>query len=181
RLYNRLNEDYRPLHALCRFFLEHSGPTHHSGDKTMLPFVVEMARLYELFVAEWLKTHLPASIRLGKQETVAVGENNDLSFQIDLVLYDALTDKALCVLDTKYKAKDKPETHDVTQVVTYAEMKNCQEAILVYPVSLPTPMNEKIGQKIMVRTMSFPLSNDLEAAGQMFMGNLLQTLGVGHL
>ncbi|HNR14746.1 MAG TPA: restriction endonuclease [Thermodesulfobacteriota bacterium] len=181
RLYNRLNEDYRPLHALCRFFLEHSGPTHHSGDKTMLPFVVDMARLYELFVAEWLRTHLPASIRLGKQETVTVGENNDLSFQIDLVLYDAHTDKALCVLDTKYKAKHKPEAHDVTQVVTYAEMKNCEEAILIYPVPLDASMNEKVGEKIRVRTMAFALSGDLEAAGQMFMGNLLQTLGVSHL
>jgi 5-methylcytosine-specific restriction enzyme subunit McrC len=28
RLYHRLNDDYRPLHALCRFFLENSGPGH---------------------------------------------------------------------------------------------------------------------------------------------------------
>src|SRR5919199_363136 len=54
RLYNRLNEDYQPLHALCRFFLENSGPSHERGDRTMLTFLVHMARLYELFVAEWL-------------------------------------------------------------------------------------------------------------------------------
>lgn len=30
RTYNRLNQDYQPLHALCRFFLENSGPSHSS-------------------------------------------------------------------------------------------------------------------------------------------------------
>ena len=54
RLYNRLNDDYHPLHALCRFFLEHSGPSHEVGDRTVLPFLVNMERLYELFVAVWL-------------------------------------------------------------------------------------------------------------------------------
>ena len=37
RLYDRLNEDYRPMHALCRFFLESAGPHHDAGDRTMLP------------------------------------------------------------------------------------------------------------------------------------------------
>jgi 5-methylcytosine-specific restriction enzyme subunit McrC len=30
RRYHRLNSDYAPLHALCRFSLAHSGPTTHS-------------------------------------------------------------------------------------------------------------------------------------------------------
>ena len=52
RLYNRLCVDYRPLHALCRFFLESTGPSHHSGPNRMVPFVLDMPHLYELFVAE---------------------------------------------------------------------------------------------------------------------------------
>jgi hypothetical protein len=40
RLYNRLNQDYEPLHALCRFFLEHTGPTHWLGDRRMLPILI---------------------------------------------------------------------------------------------------------------------------------------------
>ena len=47
RLYHRLNEDYRPLHGLCRFFLEHTGPTNRPGDKSMLPFLINMALLFE--------------------------------------------------------------------------------------------------------------------------------------
>ena len=59
RLYNRLNGDYEVLHGLCRFFLEQSGPMHSSGDHMTFPFLIDMAHLYELFVAEWLREHLP--------------------------------------------------------------------------------------------------------------------------
>lgn len=37
RLYNRLNEDYEPLHALCRFFLDNAG-------RVMTPVIVECYR-----------------------------------------------------------------------------------------------------------------------------------------
>jgi len=175
RLYNRLNDDYQPLHALCRFFLDHSGPSHDLGDRTMLPFLVNMARLYELFVSEWLKAHFPANLTLRIQEKVDVGEYETLTFKIDLVLYDSETGNALCVLDTKYKAKEKPETDDVAKVVTYAEMKGCQKAFLIYPAPLSIPYNGKFG-KIQVKSMVFPLSGDIEKAGHIFMKSLLENL-----
>lgn len=172
RLYNRLNEDYHPLHALCRFFLENSGPTHEMGEKTMLPFLVDMARLYELFVAEWLKAHLPEWLQLKCQESLTIGEEGTLRFQIDLVLYDAHTGKAMCVLDTKYKTPSSPEEADVSQVVTYAEAKGCKEAILIYPTTLDTPLDERIGE-IRVRSLTFSLDSNLEEAGQTFMESLI--------
>lgn len=175
RLYNRLNDDYKPLHALCRFFLDHSGPGYEYGDKTMLPFLVNMERLYELFVAEWLKIHLPPSVIMKIQEKVDVGESNTLTFKIDLVLYHAGTGKALCVLDTKYKAKEKPDTNDVAKVVTYAETKGCEEAFLIYPIPLPIPYDGMFG-KIRVKSMFFSLSGDLEHAGQIFMKTLLENM-----
>jgi 5-methylcytosine-specific restriction enzyme subunit McrC len=172
RLYNRLNEDYHPLHALCRFFLEHSGPSHEMGDHKVLPFLVNMGRLYELFVAEWLKAHLPQHVVLRAQETVDIGEGDVLRFQIDLVLYDAETGKARCVLDTKYKAPNGPDPGDVAQVVAYAEMKGCNNAILVYPTPLPKPLDESIGN-IRVQSMTFSLAGDLETAGRSFLHSLL--------
>ena len=57
--YNRLNDDYKPLHIICRFILEHLGPLHERGGRMMLPFLVDMNRLYELFIAKWLE--LPAA------------------------------------------------------------------------------------------------------------------------
>ena len=173
RLYNRLNHDYQSLHALCRFFLEHSGPSHKVGDRTVLPFLVNMERLYELFVAEWLKAHLPQNILLKPQEKVDIGQDGTLSFTIDLVLYDAETGEACCVLDTKYKAADRPSPADVTQVVAYAEMCNCRQAILVYPVPLSSPLDLPIGS-IRVQSGTFSLAGDLEGAGQTFLQWLLQ-------
>lgn len=168
RLYNRLNDDYHPLHALCRFFLEHSGPSHEMGNQTVLPFLVNMENLYELFVAEWLKAHLPHNLLLKVQEKVDIGEGQGLRFKIDLVLLDAETGKTRCVLDTKYKAKEKPETNDVAQVVAYAEMKGCSEAVLIYPAPLSQPLDVFAGS-IRVQSLTFSLKDDLEEAGQAFM------------
>lgn len=175
RLYNRLNDDYEPLHALCRFFLEHSGPGHEFGNRKMLPFLVNMERLYELFVAQWLKAHLPPELMLRVQEKVDVGEEQEISFKIDLVLYDNATGAPVCVLDTKYKAKEKPTPDDVAKVAAYAEMKGCTEAILVYPAELEKPLDAPIG-KIRARSMVFRLAGDLEEAGQAFLGDLIENV-----
>lgn len=172
RLYNRLNDDYQPLHALCRFFLEHAGPTHEMGAKKMLPFLVDMAALYERFVAEWVKSNLPQGFLLRSQDKVRIGKEGRIHFSIDLVLYDASTGKARYVLDTKYKAPSSPSNEDISQVVTYAEAKGCKEAILIYPTPLETPLDERIGE-IRVRSLAFSLDSNLEEAGQTFMEGLI--------
>ena len=172
RLYHRLNNDYEPLHALCRFFLEQSGPTHALGDRAMLPFLVDMARLYELFVAAWLTAHLPDTLRLKVQERVAIGQSRQLKFDIDLVLYEANSGAAWCVLDTKYKAPVSPANDDIFQAVTYAEAKGCRQAVLVYPKPPAHPLDETIGQ-IRIRSLTFGLDGDLEQAGSRFLAALL--------
>ena len=170
RLYNRLNEDYRPLHALCRFFLESSGASHERGDRTMLPFLVDMARLYELFVAEWLRAHLPKHLVLKVQEQVNISKT--VYFKTDLVLYDISTGTARYILDTKYKIPTQPATNDIEQVVAYAVSKDCHEAILVYPENLTHPLDGWVGD-IRVRSLTFSLEDDLERAGQAFLQDLL--------
>ncbi len=165
RFYNRLNDDYRPLHALCRFFLEHAGPTHERGDREMIPFLVPMARLFELFVAEWLRARLDSRYRLEVQESVHFGESRELRFQIDLVLYDAEIGRPVAVLDTKYKNPERPSERDVQQVVAYAESKGCREAVLVYPAE--APLDVRVGG-IRVRSLVFGLDRDLEEGGEEF-------------
>lgn len=171
RLYNRLNEDYRPLHALCRFFLDHSGPSHQIGERLIMPFLVNMARLYELFVAEWLKSHLPSLISMSAQERFAIGTGGHLHFDMDLVLTDEVTGTTVCVMDTKYKTPSSPDPKDIAQVVTYAEAKRCREAILIYPNTLSHPLDAAIGN-IRVRSLTFSLEGDLEQNGLAFMQSL---------
>lgn len=171
RLYNRLNQDYHPLHALCHFFLEHSGPTHQSGDHTMLPFLVNMARLYERFVAEWLKIHLPSEYVLKIQEHVTLDQEGVFSVDLDLVVQHILTGETI-VLDTKYKAPEKPSQADIDQMVAYAVFKESRKAVLIYPTELKTPVNISKGH-VHVRSLTFALHGDLEQAGQQFLHDAL--------
>ena len=169
RKYNRLNEDYRLLHSLCRFFLENTGPSHEVGDHTMLPFLVDMATLFELFVAKWLQAHPVEGLQTRAQERMLI---EDLEFRIDLVVVDSVEGNVVAVVDTKYKVPDSPSTDDVSQVVAYAEAKGCQEAVLVYPISLKRPLDTKIG-RIRVRTLAFRLDGDLDTNGLSFVRDLL--------
>lgn len=171
RLYNRLNEDYESLHALCRFFLENTGPSHIVGDRRMLPFLVNMSQLYELFVGEWLKAHLPPKWLIDLQQRVYIGANRALYFKIDLVLRRSNSGESVCVLDTKYKT-GKPQISDIAQVVAYAESKGCRHAGLIYPGAEDQLIDETIGD-IRVRSVTFSVEGDLEAAGEQFVNDLL--------
>ena len=171
RLYNRLNIDYQPIHALCRFFLENSGPTHKTGDRTFIPFVVNMARLFELFVAEWLKMHLPGIYKIKCQEHISF--DSAFSFDIDLVIYDTETGDPVCVIDTKYKDPETIATNDIAQVVAYAETKNCRNAILIYPEKVLKPIDTFIGRN-RVRTLWFEIDKDISESGENLLRMLLQ-------
>lgn len=170
RSYTRLNADYRPLHALCRFFLTHTGPAHRLGQYEMMPFLLEMPTLYERFVARWLGAHLPPPWRVREKEKKVFAASYPLKFEMDLVLYQGSERRA--VLDTKYKLPTSAATADVHQVVAYAEALRCPEALLVYPRPLPQPLDAQIGA-VRVRSMAFTLDDDLETAGQVFLRRLM--------
>ncbi len=173
RFYNRLNQDYQPLHALCRFFLENIGPSYEVGDHTMLPFLVNMASLFELFVAEWLRINMPSEYELNTQERLEIDAKGEIFFKIDLVIYEAASKRPICVLDTKYKSSENPSSDDIAQVGFYALAKNCREAILVYPAPLVHPMSETVNG-INIRTATFSLDENLEEAGREFLATLLK-------
>jgi 5-methylcytosine-specific restriction enzyme subunit McrC len=169
RLYHRLNEDYQPLHALCAFLLEHSGPAQTGGDRDSIPFLLDMHSLFELFVFGWLTAHAPPQLRVDCQYVT----DDELGFRADIVLKDRATDKLHCVIDTKYKTPDKAAAADIQQVLAYAEMLDCDEAVLLYPVEPDQPFDGCPGQSpIRVRTLAFPLDGDLDTAGR----NLLSEL-----
>ena len=170
RSYSRLNQDYAVMHALCRFFLEHTGPLLAEGSHQLMPFLLNMAQLYERSVANWLQAHLPAPYHIKAQESTTLGPNDELRFQIDLTLYGA-NGRPLAVLDTKYKTPDKPSQADISQVITYAKAKGCQHALLIYPQPLPQPLNVTIGD-VQLHTLTFGLEEPVEHAGPQFIDQL---------
>lgn len=166
RNYHRLNNDYYTLHQLCRFFLDNTSPSHEIGKNTTLPFLVNMARLYEMFIAEWLKENLPPDLKLETQEKIII--DNNTYFKPDLIIYDLHTLKAKYILDTKYKNPENVSNDDLYQVVTYAVSKHCSEAVLIYPTVLNNSFNQYIGN-IKVRSLTFSLNENLEDAGNAFL------------
>lgn len=175
RHYSRLNSDYRILHALCRFFLEHSGPTHEFGDRAMLPFLVNMGRLFELFVAEWLRCHLPEGFRLVTQERVAADVAGAFPITLDMVIYQAGSDTPVLVVDTKYKIGDRPSPEDLQQIVAYSVARGCANAVLIYPTKLRHPFNGRYGRSpVAIRTVAFTIEGDVEQGGREMLVELLR-------
>lgn len=172
--YSRLNEDYAPMHALCDFFLRNSGPGHQTGEHNMIPFLINMAGLYELFVAEWLRAHLPAPWHVKAQEALSLGDDAPLQLRLDLVLYDG-QNRPRAVLDTKYKAGGSVAPADFNQAVTYAQARGCREAVLVYPVRLPRPVHTTL-HGLHVRSLTFALDGNLDSNGRAFTSHLLAAI-----
>lgn len=172
RLYNRLNEDYEPLHGLCRFFLENRGPSHKLGDRTMMPFLMNMAQLFELFVVEWLKLSLPTEYNIRPQYNTTFGNEGEVRFKMDAIIEERATGRPLCVLDTKYKIPDAAGSPDIHEVRSYAESLSCSESMLVYPIELKSPLYMQAG-KIRTRSLTFKLDSDLDVSGKIFLEQLL--------
>jgi 5-methylcytosine-specific restriction enzyme subunit McrC len=144
---------------------------HGAGENTLFPFLIDMAHLYELFVAEWLKENLPVGYTLDVQHNVTFSEANKLRFVIDLVVYDEKSGEPIIVLDTKYKTTPIPSTADISQVVAYSEVKGCKDAALIYPQNPLNQFDEVLGE-IRVRSIGFKVDGNLEQNGQEFLRNL---------
>jgi 5-methylcytosine-specific restriction enzyme subunit McrC len=159
RTYHRLNEDYELLHSLCGFFLAFISPDHRIGDSPMRAFRVDMAKLFEGFVAAWLERHLPGDLYLRKKEPLPFG-----GYEADMVIFDRATERPLVVLDAKYKCVDTPASGDVHQVRSYAEAFGCRDSVLIYPVEPQCPIDYK--NRIHTRSAVYRLDKSLDKAGE---------------
>jgi 5-methylcytosine-specific restriction enzyme subunit McrC len=161
RLYSRLNDDYEPMHGLCRFLIEHTGPSIDIGSHKFLPFSIDMVKLFELFVAEFLAQKLPTNLKIDIQYHARLSANADLTFRIDLVVRDRMSGKPLSVIDTKYKINGQPAESDIQQVVAYAVQLGVSRAYLIYPFEIEQPIKVEVGG-IRVSTLGIDLSSPLE-------------------
>ena len=169
--YARLNADYRPMHALCRLFLDGLIPTHKPDNlgSAMLPFLVNMPVLYEKYVASWLQAHLPTGYTLREQERVRLDASHARHVDIDLVIFDAAGQPAI-VLDTKYKSGE-PSNDDIYQVTFYAREIGCKSAGLVYPIPLNKPLVGR-NQDVAYRSFTFALNTEPDTAVADFLRSL---------
>jgi len=165
RFYHRLNDDYQPMHGLCRFLLEHAGPAISVGEHRFLPFAVNMPKLFESFVAEWLALNLPDELSVDPQYKVKLDSNADLEFHVDLVVRDRASHKPLCILDTKYKLGESVNEADIQQVVAYAVELGVTQAFLVYPNAMARRVRAKVGD-VKVESIAFDVASDFALSGK---------------
>jgi 5-methylcytosine-specific restriction enzyme subunit McrC len=176
RLYNRLNDDYAPLHGLCRFILEQSGPTVQSGDRTFIPFELEMPKLFEAFVAEWLRINGPPEVSVRPQHRAQLDANFQIQLHIDILLCDKASGRPIAVLDTKYKLAERPADDDIYQVSFYARELQAKRAVLVYPTFLAAPFRMVHGKDIRVESLPFDIGAPLSTSGNAFVNALRASL-----
>ena len=176
--YNRLNSDYAILHAIARFFIERMGPGIADGDHQFVPFTVSMASLFQEYVVACLRAAAPEGVIVQRQHHVALEGDLDVSFQMDAVITDERTGRALMVVDAKYKTGAKPTAADVHQVVAYAAHLGAPRALLVYPTLLPSPGRATVGiaSRIEVRTVGLPLDGDMDIASSRLLDEVFPSL-----
>jgi len=173
--YDRLRQDYRPMHALCHLFLDTLTPTLRRGQHESVPLLIAMYALFERYVLVVLQHHFAArGLRVLGQKTVHVGHG--VSFQIDIVIQDR-RERTLLVLDTKYKNNHTPKSDDVQQAVAYAEALGCRQAALIYPTlnTFDKPMTLMVGQK-QVHRLGLDLTGDLPSAAATLCADIEQLL-----
>ena len=175
--YDRLRQDYRPMHALCHLFLDSLTPTLERGAHESVPLLITMHDLFERYVFAVLHDYFSQhNLRVRQQVTRPLGHG--VSFRIDIVIQDH-ADHTLLVLDTKYKNRFAPSSDDVQQAVAYAEVMGCNHAALVYP-TLTKPIKIDVGSK-QVHRMGLDLARDLPTAARAFCAEVAQLLSLESL
>ncbi len=185
RNYGRDNHDYELLHSLCRIILANMGPTVNRGDTRVVPFRVEMASLFENFVAKKLEENLPKELELTTQYKCPL--DDDRSWIIDLVVHNGPVEEGnvLFIADTKYSTPNStskllPRPSSLSQVVSYATALDIDQAYLLYPVSIETEFNQLIGD-VRVRTLHFDAEQNFDHSIRSLLRSIFLGLGMPDL
>ena len=187
---NRLNRAYEPILDLCRLLLSQATLNVRAGHIAQLTFLFDMNRLFEAFVAAFLRRHM-ARIKVNSQwHVVSVTPQywlgklfGTFNMNVDLVLEDEAGHRIL--LDTKYKMLDEaasqsgPAQSDFYQMYAYAKAgrKDFDHVILLYPTTKRVEETYRSGTvNLYVRTFD-PRSIHDASSGQVDIESALQELG----
>jgi 5-methylcytosine-specific restriction enzyme subunit McrC len=106
--YNRLNETYRPIHRLCRLFLEGASPSDESGGVTFNGFLLDMNRLFEAFITQALRDRLYSPFRVEAQHVVHLDRKRRVPMRPDILV--RWNKSVAHAIDCKYKRLE-PDDH----------------------------------------------------------------------
>lgn len=173
QFYRRLDAA-RPLPALCRLLLEHTGPGLPAGGSEFVPFAINMPTLFRAFVVRWLATNLPNKYRLLARYAARLQANGLLDVKVEMVIEYRASERPSMVLDTNYQNEAGLSTDAVQQAAAAAGNVGAAVAVLVYP-SAPQNNSPIKADTITVRSAGFDLDRPLADAGNDFLKQIRLT------
>ena len=162
--YHRLNEDYRPIHRLCRLFLGGASLSEGEGIFPFPAFLLDMNRLFEAFVTAALRQRARPPVAVGAQERMALDEDRSVGMRPDLVV--RRDGRAVLVADCKYKRPEpgRFHEHDVYQLLAYCTAMGLPRGLLIYPRH-ELPVGDEVRVRhagVRIRRVSLDLRGDPE-------------------
>lgn len=131
--YHRLNDDYRPIHRLCRLLLEGSSVSEAMGTTGFRAFLLNMNVLYEHFLAVALAGALAPDLALVTQRPTHLDLDHRILMKPDMSVLSAGVPVLLG--DAKYKLLDGDQKGhaDLYQMLAYCTADGIDHGVLVYP------------------------------------------------
>jgi 5-methylcytosine-specific restriction enzyme subunit McrC len=134
--YTPLNEHYRTILKLCELLLKDSSIDEENiGEKTAISFLIDMNKLFEKFVVNFLKEvlpHIDNNYRIYEQKKEYADLQKELELRIDILI--TYNNKPLMILDTKYmEFESKPSGSHLAQMNLYSDIKKVKECGLIFP------------------------------------------------
>jgi 5-methylcytosine-specific restriction enzyme subunit McrC len=133
--YTPLNEHYRPMINLCDLLLRDSSIDIETiGQKSSLSFLINMDKLFEDFVGNFLKEKLGKhNVKLQRKAYPEISNKNNAALYVHLDIQLFHNNSPIMILDTKYKEyRGKPEEEEVAQMVLYSNSTRIKQCVLVY-------------------------------------------------
>ena len=137
-VYTRLNAAYRMRINLARLLIQHLSLEGRTGSTEFASYLLDMNKVFELFVARFLASHFAShsSLQVEIQPDIWLDTDRQEKGIPDIVL--RRDGCPFLVLDTKYKIfHNKPDESDRNQMVTYCHTLGLPRGILIYANDQP--------------------------------------------
>ncbi|MEA3392036.1 MAG: McrC family protein [Candidatus Marinimicrobia bacterium] len=168
---NRLLKHYENILIWCRIFLKNQTFSNYKGNDIAFALLFPMERIFEDYVASWLRKNIDTNIQLKTQKVIGhLLNNNKYKMKPDIVI-----NNGQIIADTKWKILDdkhKMTQSDLYQIYAYAtkphaddnSKEETKKIILIYPYTdnFPTAAEYQFSEYKNLTIFPFDISKSFE-------------------
>lgn len=160
--YSRLNQHYAPLIRLSGIILQGTGIRHDFGEVDADGFLINMNRLFEVYVAKQLQKQMrQRGIRVRTQQKHRFDAAKKASIQPDLILEGK--NRSRIVADTKYKIGSSPDRNDLYQMLSYCRILNIRHGVMITVGSNQSQTYEVTDRQTMIHVYPLDLDGSIDS------------------